>query len=102
MSLRRTMVAGLVIAAGIPVPVASATYTDNPGPRAQDTTATMRMRVLRDQNAPDPPPVIAQSHAQPSPSDGGFPWVDVAIPAALVALIGASVGVERRRRVAAP
>jgi hypothetical protein len=94
------VVAGLVIAA-IPVPAASATYIGNPGPPAQDASATMRMRILRDQNAPDPPPVLAQSHAQPTPSDGGFPWVDVAIPAALVALIGASVGVERRRRVAA-
>ena len=101
MSPRRILIAGLVIAAGVPAPAASARFMDNPGPRAQDPDAAMQMRVLRDQGAPDPPPVIALAHAQPSRSDGGFPWVDVAIPAALVGLFAAGAVVNRRRRVAA-
>jgi hypothetical protein len=102
MSLRRILVAGLVIAAGAPAPAAQATFTDNPGPRGQDPDTAMQMFVLRDQNAPDPPPVIAQTHAQPSQSDNGFPWVDVAIPAALVGLFAGGAAMDRRRRVATP
>jgi hypothetical protein len=101
MSLRRILIAGLVIAAGVPAPAASARFMDNPGPAAQNPDSAMQMRVARDQNAPDPPRVIAQTHAPANRSDNGLPWVDIAIPAALVGLFVAGAAADRRRRTAA-
>jgi hypothetical protein len=127
MSFTRTIIAALVLAAALPAWAAGAQDLRSPDAAAlpawaagaQDLrspdAASLRMQVLRDRNAPDPPPIVqdlrtsntravgppaaAPSHEAPSAS--GDAWLEVALLGAVALLLaGGALVVSRRRRLA--
>jgi hypothetical protein len=109
MSFARLLITVLVLVAALPV-TASA-QQDRRSPDVAD--ASMQMLVQRDRTAPAPPPVVqdlrspdardvgvAPAPAQESPD--AFPALEAgALGAFAVVLIGLTLVVSRRRRVAA-
>jgi hypothetical protein len=116
MSFTRIVIAALVLAAALPASAAGAQDLRSPD------ASSLQMQVQRDRNAPDPPQIVqdlrtsntgeftpppplprpaAPSHGSPSASGDAFPWLEAGLLAAVaLMLVGASLVVSRRRRLA--
>jgi hypothetical protein len=115
MSLKRTVIVALVLAATTGVPAAQAMYNERvvPRPAAQDLRspdAQSVAPVIQDLRSPDARDAARLPADRPTASvtgvprgeltvsTGGFPWLAVGLPTGLaLALIAAAAGTLRRR-----